>query len=428
MSTTNLQPGESVVDVYESWYDYSISSNIAMNHERSSFITDTYEHFTDGNLDTTFVQGLLPNQVYRITFDIQKRNGTSWVAAETGMSEYITPTIPDYDPADALNQVQPEYGFYWNSTSGGGVPGTALYFKTKPDNGTGTTLTQTNFTATRTANGEPNQGAIYNNFTSNLRQVSLTSTGRPDAIDSSNWIPHSMDGYMFIFEHPEGYAAGLTDNEKWQMINNGYNSNTSLSGQQSLNAQFASNGRSALFETVTVSGTTYEKAKTYIGWNTVNRTQGVKIINNLRSTEFTPISVSLTSAQFETRHTAADLTTTRFPVIPAYGSDLGTEGGKLRIDRRYIISLLFYDKISQRFITVSARGNPKMFSITIPYGGEWTISLGSFRGFSTTNTNYLDLTEASAMTVDVSGLSVKGSVSNTDEFKIVMRATPVEPP
>ena len=215
---------------------------------------------------------------------------------------------------------------------------------------------------------------------------------------------------MFIFEKPESgdpsVNVTLSETDFWRMVKNG--------ATESLTD-------TTLYETVTTPGSvssSYQIAKTYIGWNPTNASKGVKKFPDIHGISGTPLVTTLSSTEFIYDVLGQD---THFPVIGAYGPG-GQTSGRLRKDRKYYIAMMFYDKTSQRIITNQTYGTPKWVSTLINFGGEWSISLGTFRNF---NSQGSDLTNASAMSIDIDGFGVKGSYANGDLFKIVMKATPI---
>lgn len=410
--------------IYNDWSNFAnkvTGPTTIGDYTKESFVVDSKANFQDNTVkETSIIQGLLPNTTYKITFDILKSDGSGGYdpvsTDQTGDGTNLTPAQVQALPP-TFTTVTPG-AFFWNDPSTSGqAAGSTLYYKTLHDTGVLTTITPVAWGNSRGENGEPNEDAGYDNFSTNFRTYTINpTTGAPVTTDPTTGAPeffeHIIDAFMFIFEKPETgdstFDVGLTENDFWNMVTAGA-TDTTLT-------------ESTLYQTISTSGNpSYQKAKTYVGWNLSNRSKGVKKFQNIH-TYSTPTTTPLLSSEFSA---VFDDPATNFPVIGAYGPG-GSTSGKLRKDRKYYIALMFYDVTSQRIITDTVSTNrPKWVSVLITFGGEWSISLGSFRSFTTSG---LDLTNASALSIDIDGISVKGSHNSADVFKIVMKATPIPTP
>ena len=413
MASLNTSP----VAIHNDWSNFNqkVTGPATIDsYTKESFVIASKGLFQDNTVkETSIIQGLLPNRIYKITFDILKQSATDAFEPVSsdgdGEGQNMTPAQIQGVPTSYTN-VTPG-GFFWNDVNSSGLPeGSTLYYKTLSDTGVGTTLTPVSWGNSRGADGEPNDQAGYVNFETNFRTYPINqTTGAPDT--SNSFSPHLIDAFMFIFEKPESgdpsVNVTLSESDFWHMVINGATNDVT---------------DTTLYETVsTGSGTgnsSYQKAKTYIGWNPMNASKGVKKFPDIHGISETPLETTLSSTEFIYDTSRQDA---HFPVISAYGPG-GQTSGRLRKDRKYYIAMMFYDKTSQRIITNQTYGTPKWVSTLINFGGEWSISLGTFRDFVFQGS---PLTNASAVSIDIDGFGVKGSYANNDLFKIVMKATPI---
>jgi hypothetical protein len=404
----------SPVVIYNKWHNFATNVTAPAtigDYTKESFVVDTKQNFEDNSTkETSIIQGLLPSTTYKITFDILKENGSGGydpVSTDgSGDGTNLTPAQVQGVPPGSITKTPGE--FHWNDPVASGLPaGSTLYYMTSPDSGFSTTITPVSWGNSRGPNGEPNDQAGYSSFSTNFRTYPIdTTSGVPD---TTTFSEHEIDAFMFIFEKPETgdptFNVNLTDTDFWNMVTTGATDDTLT--------------EATLYHTIAPPGTpiSYQKAKTYVGWNPSNPSKGVKKLTNIQ--EYTTINTTpLYSNEFS--YILND-PLIHFPVITTYGPG-GSRSGELRKDRKYYIALMFYDKTSKRIITNTTTNKPKWVSVLINFGGEWSISLGSFRSFVAQG---LSLTNASAMTIDIDGIGLKGSHANGDLFKIVMKATPI---
>lgn len=316
----------------------------------------------DANISTYLVQDLAPNKEYKLIFQMFKET-----AAAGGGTVWtnVLGTNASLNPASVLGLADNVItrpvagGFWWSSLDAT----RQLLFKTPLD--MSSTISGTNFGGVRqgaTFNTPPAE-AGYQNFVG-TKSLTLLPTGKPNALPA---ITHSYDGYLFIF--------------------------SKLSFAESNNKHY----------------TTRFVSNDFVGHSATDNTKGFLRIADIHAAAVSTISANFSTTMFET-----------------VGGKFYEDGTGLSRTSEYVAALMLVNKDCDYIVSeidpTDSTLNIRWFLATIPVGGVWSITLGSFQRASAI---YGSLSDATSAVVNVDSIGIQGSILDSANFKILITAEPV---
>jgi hypothetical protein len=365
-------------------------NNTGITHpSQSTPIIDTFTGIVhsgnriDSNVSTYVVQNLIPDKEYKLTFQLFKSitdgsGGTIWTNVLSSPGA-LTPNA-SMNPASvtslATNANDPAAGGFWWSNQD---PDRELRFRTTKNDGS--SITGQNFGNVRQGLefNTPSSDAGYKLF-SGPKSFTLESNGKPAggfATPTENAIPHTFDGYLFIFEKK---TVGSDVNKHFT--------------DRFLAVDFVG-GR--LADEVTVRGTE-------MGFLRISEI-------NTRASGDSGFTVGFNEIWFTTD-------TEKFYY---------REGAGLDKTKEYQVALMMVNTTAKYIVKEDKLGSVgrviKWFVADIPVGGVWSITLGGFQIVSTSVSG--QLSDATSVAVSVDSIGVAGSITNTETFKIIITAEPV---
>jgi hypothetical protein len=356
-------------------------SNLYVNFpSQSTVVEDTFETIAssghlesswNANVSTYVVQDLVPDKEYKLKFQLFRNTntagGTTWTNV-LGVNEYMNPASVTGLEDTVMNG---DAGGYW--WTGSGID-RQLKFKTEKLDSS--TVTGQSF-------GEARQGYTYNtppsaasySLFSGPKSFVLESNGKPlggFAEPTRPAVPHSFDGYLFIFEK----------------------SNT-------------------LYEDVNKHFTDRLLTPDFVGYDAGDNSKGFLRIPDIHTQagDANVRNVGFTEAMF-----------TRADKEFYYRSGAGLDRSK-----EYKAALILVNTTAKYVVRTDLKDNSggrvlKWFVAAIPVGGVWSITLGSFERVNQTVSDQLSNATSTAVSVD--SIGVAGSIHDADQFKIIITAEP----